>query len=120
MQEVQLWLRIIITSIILMAVQSGLSSHTASINPIYYAGGDYKINLINNENCAGAYVTLFLNINGNSIYIPFNREPVDIGSVNTGNSSASFSYPITYNLYSRKSGITGKVKGNSELSIVLR
>ncbi|QXX82802.1 hypothetical protein J6836_21840 [Providencia sp. R33] len=95
-------------------------SLSAGINPIYFSGNEYEINLINNQNKAGAYVTMSLNINGIPTNIPFNRTPVDIGTISASNSSASFSYPITYSLYSRGTGITGKVKGSAELSIVLR
>ncbi|MDR2225322.1 MAG: hypothetical protein LBE52_04930 [Providencia sp.] len=95
-------------------------SLSAGINPIYFSGDDYQVNLINSENNAGAYVTMSLNINGTATNIPFNRTLVDIGTIDASHSSASFSYPITYSLYSRGTGITGKVKGSAELSIVLR
>lgn len=99
---------------------SATLSLSAGINPIYFSGDDYQVNLINSENNAGAYVTMSLNINGTPTNIPFNRTPVDIGTIADSHSSASFSYPITYSLYSRGTGITGKVKGSAELSIVLR
>lgn len=99
---------------------SATLSLSAGINPIYFSGDDYQVNLINSENNAGAYVTMSLDINGTPTNIPFNRTPVDIGTIDASNSSATFSYPITYSLYSRGTGITGKVKGSAELSIVLR
>ncbi|MFO3760226.1 MULTISPECIES: fimbrial protein [Providencia] len=99
---------------------SATLSLSAGTNPIYFSGDDYQVNLINSENNAGAYVTMSLNINGTPTNIPFNRTPVDIGTIDASNSSATFSYPITYSLYSRGTGITGKVKGSAELSIVLR
>lgn len=99
---------------------SATLSLSAGINPIYFSGDNYQVNLINRENNAGAYVTMSININGSLTNIPFNRTPVDIGSIDASNSSTSFSYPITYNLYSRGTGITGKVKGSAELSVVLR
>lgn len=95
-------------------------SVSAGINPIYFSGDVYQVNLLDGENKAGAYVTMSLNINGTPANIPFNRMPVDIGSISDSNSSASFSYPITYSLYSRGTGVTGKVKGSAELSIILR
>ncbi|EMX6285270.1 hypothetical protein AAHD08_003388 [Providencia rettgeri] len=99
---------------------SATLSLSAGINPIYFSGDDYQVNLINSENNAGAYVTMSLNVNGTPTNIPFNRTLVDIGTIDASHSSASFSYPITYSLYSRGTGITGKVKGSAELSIVLR
>lgn len=99
---------------------SATLSLSAGINPIYFSGDDYQVNLINSENKAGAYVTMSLEINGTPTNIPFNRTPVDIGTIDASHSGKSFDYPITYSLYSRGTGITGKVKGSAELSIVLR
>ncbi|MEM8111410.1 hypothetical protein Q4R49_14575 [Morganella morganii subsp. sibonii] len=99
---------------------SATLSVSAGINPIYFSGDSYQVNLLDGENKPGAYVTMSLNINGTPTNIPFNRTPVDIGSISSSNSDASFSYPITYSLYSRGTGVTGKVKGSAELSIILR
>lgn len=99
---------------------SATLSLSAGINPLYYSSNEYEVNLLNSENKAGAYVTMSIDINGTATNIPFNRNFIDIGSINENNSMAAFSYPITYSLYSRGTGITGKVKGSAELSIVLR
>lgn len=99
---------------------SATLSVSAGINPIYFSGDSYQVNLLDGENKPGAYVTMSLNINGTPTNIPFNRTPVDIGSISSSNSDASFSYPITYSLYSRGTGSTGKIKGSAELSVILR
>lgn len=99
---------------------SATLSLSAGINPLYYSGNEYEVNLLNSENKAGAYITMSIDVNGTPTNIPFNRNFIDIGSINKSSSIAAFSYPITYSLYSRGMGITGKVKGSAELSIVLR
>lgn len=99
---------------------SATLSLSAGINPLYYSGNEYEVNLLNSENKAGAYVTMSVDINGTPTNIPFNRNFIDIGSISASSSMAAFSYPITYSLYSRGNGITGKVKGSAELSIILR
>lgn len=92
----------------------------AGINPIYYSGDDYQVNLNNSSGVAGAYIKMNMDINGASTGIPFNRQFIDIGSITAAQNATSFSYPVTYTLYSRGAGITGKVSGSAELSIVLR
>ncbi|WP_419236571.1 hypothetical protein [Serratia fonticola] len=92
----------------------------AGINPIYYSGDNYQVNLNNSSGVAGAYVKMNMDINGASTAIPFNRQFIDIGSITAAENATSFSYPVTYTLYSRGAGITGKVSGSAELSIVLR
>ncbi|WP_422529300.1 hypothetical protein [Serratia fonticola] len=92
----------------------------AGINPIYYSGDNYQVNLNNSSGVAGAYVKMDMDINGTSMAIPFNRQFIDIGSIAAAENAASFSYPVTYTLYSRGAGIIGKVSGSVELSIVLR
>lgn len=92
----------------------------AGINPIYYSGDDYQVNLNNSSGVAGAYVKMDMDINGASTAIPFNRQFIDIGSITAAQNATGFSYPVTYTLYSRGKGITGKVSGSVELSIVLR
>lgn len=91
----------------------------AGINPIYYSGDDYQVNLNNGSGVSGAYVKMDMDINGASTAIPFNRQFIDIGSITAAQNATSFSYPVTYTLYSRGKGITGKVSGSVELSIVL-
>ena len=90
------------------------------VNSIYYSGDDYQVNLNNSAGVAGAYVKMDMDINGISTAIPFNRQPIDIGSITATQNATSFSYPVTYTLYSRGKGMTGKISGSIELSIVLR
>ncbi|MFV8844478.1 hypothetical protein [Serratia fonticola] len=92
----------------------------AGINPTYYSGDNYQVNLNNSSGIAGAYVKMDMDINGASIAIPFNRQFIDIGNITAAENATSFSYPVTYTLYSRGAGITGKVSGSVELSLVLR
>lgn len=92
----------------------------ARINPINYSGDSYQVNLNNSSGVAGAYVKMDMDINGASTAISFNRQLIDIGSITAAENATSFSYPVTYTLYSRGKGITGKVSGSVELSIVLR
>ncbi|EMA4784614.1 MULTISPECIES: hypothetical protein [Providencia] len=99
---------------------SATLSLSAGINVLYYSGNEYEVNLLNSENKAGAYVTMSIDIDGRPTNIPFNREFINIGNINANQSNTNFSYPITYNLYSRGTDITGKIKGSAELSIVLR
>lgn len=99
---------------------SATLSLSAGINPIYFSGDSYQVNLLDGENKPGAYVTMSVDINGTQKDIPFNREPIFLGNIDAASPETSFSYPITYSLYSRGTGVTGKIKGNAELSVILR
>ncbi|GKX63964.1 hypothetical protein SOASR032_25330 [Pragia fontium] len=92
----------------------------ARTNLAYYSGNDNQVNLNNSAGTAGAYVTMDINVNGTSKPVSFNRQYIDIGSIDSTQSAANFNYPVTYTLYSKGTGMTGKVSGSAELSIVMR
>lgn len=96
-------------------------SLVTGINPIYYSGNEYEINLLKNgSGAAGAYVKMSIDVNGAVTPVAFNRQFINIGSITSAQNAVSFNHPVTYTLYSRGTGMTGKVSGSSELSIVLR
>lgn len=95
-------------------------SLSAGINPLYFSGNKYEVNLLDAENKPGAYVTMSVDINGTQKNIPFNRESIFLGNIDAATPETSFSYPITYSLYSQGTGSTGKIKESAELSVILR
>lgn len=93
----------------------------AGINPTYYSGNEYEVNLLKNgSGTAGAYVKMSIDVNGTTTPVAFNRQFINVGAITAAESTASFNHPVTYTLYSRGAGITGKVSGSAELSIVMR
>jgi hypothetical protein len=93
----------------------------AGINPTYYSGNEYEVNLLKNgSGTAGAYVKMSIDVNGTTTPVAFNRQFINVGAITAAESTANFNHPVTYTLYSRGAGITGKVSGSAELSIVMR
>lgn len=94
---------------------------SAGINPTYYSGNEYEVNLLKEgSGTAGAYVKMNIDVDGTTKPVAFNRQFIDVGSILSTESTASFNHPVTYTLYSKGAGITGKMSGSAELSIVMR
>ena len=90
-------------------------------NLAYYSSNEYEVNLLKNgSGAAGAYVKMSIDVNGVETPVAFNRKFIDIGSITSAQNAVSFNHPVTYTLYSRGTGMTGKVSGSAELSIVMR
>jgi hypothetical protein len=93
----------------------------AGINKAYFSSNEYEVNLLKNgSGAAGAYVKMSIDVNGTTTPVAFNRQFINVGAITAAESTASFNHPVTYTLYSRGAGITGKVSGSAELSIVMR
>jgi hypothetical protein len=95
-------------------------SLSGNVKPQYYAGNNLEVNLLNAQQQAGAYVKMYVMVNGNKTPITLDQKPIDLAKITALQTNVSFNNELVYELYSRGNNVAGKVSGSAELSIIMR
>lgn len=95
-------------------------SLSGNVKPQYYSGNDLEVNLLNAQQKTGAYVKMYVMVNGNKIPITLDQKPIDLAKITALQTNVSFNNELVYELYSRGNNVAGKVSGSAELSIIMR
>ncbi|MTC70169.1 hypothetical protein GKR74_04760 [Providencia sp. wls1914] len=95
-------------------------SLSGNVKPQYYAGNNLEVNLLNAQQKAGAYVKMYVMVNGNKTPITLDQNPIDLAKITAQQTNVSFNNELVYELYSRGNNVAGKVSGSAELSIIMR
>lgn len=95
-------------------------SLSGNVKPQYYAGNNLEVNLLNSQQKSGAYVKMYVMVNGNKTPITLDQRPIDLAKITAQQTNVSFNNELVYELYSRGNNVAGKVSGSAELSIIMR
>ncbi|HEQ1859123.1 TPA: hypothetical protein VEO38_002685 [Providencia alcalifaciens] len=95
-------------------------SLSGNVKPQYYAGNNLEVNLLNTQQQPGAYVKMYVMVNGNKTPITLDQKPIDLAKITAQQTNVSFNNELVYELYSRGNNVAGKVNGSAELSIIMR
>lgn len=95
-------------------------SLSGNVKPQYYAGNNLEVNLLNAQQQAGAYVKMYVMVNGNKTPVTLDQNPIDLAKITALQTNVSFNNELVYELYSRGNNVAGKVSGSAELSIIMR
>lgn len=95
-------------------------SLSGNVKPQYYSGNSLEINLLDTQQKPGAYVKMYVMVNGNKTPITVDQSPIDLAKITAQQTNVSVNNELVYELYSRGNNVAGKVSGSAELSIIMR
>ncbi|QLQ98165.1 hypothetical protein H0910_03485 [Providencia alcalifaciens] len=99
---------------------AGTISLSGNVKPQYYSGNSLEINLLDTQQKSGAYVKMYVMVNGNKTPITVDQRPIDLAKITAQQTNVSANNELVYELYSRGNNVAGKVSGSAELSIIMR
>ncbi|SQI31868.1 Uncharacterised protein [Providencia alcalifaciens] len=99
---------------------AGTISLSGNVKPQYYSGNSLEINLLDTQQKPGAYVKMYVMVNGNKTPITLDQRPIDLAKITAQQASVGINNELVYELYSRGNNVAGKVSGSAELSIIMR
>ncbi|MTC34235.1 hypothetical protein GKR67_06370 [Providencia alcalifaciens] len=99
---------------------AGTISLSGNVKPQYYSGNSLEINLLDTQQKPGAYVKMYVMVNGNKTPITVDQRPIDLAKITAQQASVGINNELVYELYSRGNNVAGKVSGSAELSIIMR